>query len=696
MLQSYVFPLYGYDNQNSEDKDAITLSNTLTERSREFGSSLSGLKMIKPEDLGLKIIRGQIDYKSMTKAQKDTIVIAMFNPEDNFLDIAVFYKSRNEIVIYLNQANGRIAEYNNIEYKSENVERIEAFIDKKQGEWTPSFVKCSLKVIFTDKTQRTISSKTINKQSMLESGGDNTFFSMFDLPRNTIMSLNFLQIWEHSENTHNGIAYHSVVDDIDNDGKTEIVYSYFLNSLPPNPAKVVVFKSLGNSQFIVEWDSVFTNGAYLNDNKAIDFDNNGFKEVFLSAYSPMHGRVASGLLEKNIYGFYRFYITGIEYNGAQSIELRDTMKLGIYTNKGMWICSSVNDPQIQQTIIQRTVYTGHRDNIGYGFWGDGSNIILDWFIYDMKKFDMDGDGKEEMMLGDVQWGTGNFGYLDSTGSNTNLGYEVKSVFLNEPLAAGYLFQKDYDNDGIKEFYLAGPGEGTGCIGVVKHTGAPGSDNYSVVWWDSTGIVGAPINGMDSGYVDGRYSFVHPAMRSMVGGFQRRHLYVFTRDGMYNFVKSYYQYKDSLPMIQPHLTDIEHTGKAYIVAPQSYGYNGNFDNQIAVYKQYGTIGINDPGIVSIPKDYVLYQNYPNPFNPTTKIKFSVPSSVSSPHVLGGDLVLLKVYDITGREIQTLVNESLKPGVYEKTFDGSKLFSGIYFYSLIVDGKSIATKKMVMVK
>ena len=77
--------------------------------------------MIKPEDLGLKVKRGQIDYKSMTKAQQDTIVIAMFNPEDNYLDIAVFYKSRNEIVIYLNQANGRIAEYNHIEYKSYNV-----------------------------------------------------------------------------------------------------------------------------------------------------------------------------------------------------------------------------------------------------------------------------------------------------------------------------------------------------------------------------------------------------------------------------------------------------------------------------------------------------------------------------------------------------------------------------------------------
>jgi hypothetical protein len=91
-------------------------------------------------------------------------------------------------------------------------------------------------------------------------------------------------------------------------------------------------------------------------------------------------------------------------------------------------------------------------------------------------------------------------------------------------------------------------------------------------------------------------------------------------------------------------------------------------------------------------YSLSQNYPNPFNPTTKIIFSI---VSSPHVSGGDLVLLKVYDITGRKVQTLVNETMKPGTYETTFDGSKFPSGIYFYKLITDGFS-ETKRMILIK
>ncbi|MFZ4591263.1 MAG: T9SS type A sorting domain-containing protein [Ignavibacteria bacterium] len=101
---------------------------------------------------------------------------------------------------------------------------------------------------------------------------------------------------------------------------------------------------------------------------------------------------------------------------------------------------------------------------------------------------------------------------------------------------------------------------------------------------------------------------------------------------------------------------------------------------------------------IPSAFSLSQNYPNPFNPTTVIRFqlSVDSkSLSSPHGLGGDLVQLKVYDIMGREVATLVNEQLAPGTYETTFDGSALSSGTYFYKL-TSGNFTQTKKLTLLK
>jgi hypothetical protein len=103
-----------------------------------------------------------------------------------------------------------------------------------------------------------------------------------------------------------------------------------------------------------------------------------------------------------------------------------------------------------------------------------------------------------------------------------------------------------------------------------------------------------------------------------------------------------------------------------------------------------IGTTPNGIQNIssevPKAFSLSQNYPNPFNPTTNIKFNV-SKLSG--------VRIVVYDVMGREVQTLVNEKLQPGTYESSFDGSRLTSGVYFYKLITEGYS-ETKKMLMLK
>ncbi len=88
----------------------------------------------------------------------------------------------------------------------------------------------------------------------------------------------------------------------------------------------------------------------------------------------------------------------------------------------------------------------------------------------------------------------------------------------------------------------------------------------------------------------------------------------------------------------------------------------------------------------PEDYNLYQNYPNPFNPSTTIRYSV---------IQPDLVRIKVYDILGREVKTLVNELKQAGTYEVQFDASGLASGIYLYK-IESGKFIQTKKMILLK
>jgi len=110
--------------------------------------------------------------------------------------------------------------------------------------------------------------------------------------------------------------------------------------------------------------------------------------------------------------------------------------------------------------------------------------------------------------------------------------------------------------------------------------------------------------------------------------------------------------------------------------------GAFKDTVKIVNKF--TGVKETG--EVPLTYALYQNYPNPFNPVTTIKYSIPNS---------ERVVLKVYNILGQEVATLVNEEQRAGVYELKFDASNLASGVYFYKLQA-GKFIDVKKMMLVK
>ncbi len=118
------------------------------------------------------------------------------------------------------------------------------------------------------------------------------------------------------------------------------------------------------------------------------------------------------------------------------------------------------------------------------------------------------------------------------------------------------------------------------------------------------------------------------------------------------------------------------------AGQSYSYRLkqiDFDGQF----EYSSV-VNVE--VGVPMEFSLAQNYPNPFNPSTSIEYSVPSN---------EFVILKVYDVLGNTVSTLVNETKEAGKYNVSFDASNLTSGIYFYSINAGGFT-QVKKMMLVK
>jgi hypothetical protein len=89
---------------------------------------------------------------------------------------------------------------------------------------------------------------------------------------------------------------------------------------------------------------------------------------------------------------------------------------------------------------------------------------------------------------------------------------------------------------------------------------------------------------------------------------------------------------------------------------------------------------------IPGKYTLYQNYPNPFNPETEIKYSIPEAAK---------VTLKIYNLLGEEVATLVNSEQNAGTYKVHFNASSLASGVYLYK-IQAGSFISAKKLILLK
>ncbi|MFA5404691.1 MAG: T9SS type A sorting domain-containing protein [Ignavibacteria bacterium] len=136
----------------------------------------------------------------------------------------------------------------------------------------------------------------------------------------------------------------------------------------------------------------------------------------------------------------------------------------------------------------------------------------------------------------------------------------------------------------------------------------------------------------------------------------------------------------------------------ILAPCVTGYmfNGITAGVGVVYAGNGPANIwyNGSDIITettpistiLPDKFYLSQNYPNPFNPVTKINFSITRN---------NIVTLKIYDVTGKEVAVLLNNNFNAGKYEVTFDGAKLSSGVYFYKL-TSGDFSDVKKMILVK
>lgn len=635
---------------------------------------------ITPINLGLTVSQGQIDYNKMTPSQKDTIAIGLFNPEDYYLDIAVYYPSNQQIVIYRNTGIGDLRIYKTLP-QTKDVSKIET----ETPEVYSATLLSDLKITRKDGTVCRITNREINKPAV---GNINhlpkvPLWDPLEDPRAFLYDISFVEQWRSQRSGHP--QYWVALGDIDNDGKNEAVYTFWpINDTQyfDQPSTVTVFENVSQNQYRVDWDTtLYYVGGFNIFSNVTDFDHDGNKEFFVRAKDQTNNyRIM--ICECTGEGNYRFKYSPIGGFASQPMEIqvRDSaIVINGEPKADVWLCESF-PPPYSETHVSRYRFNT-KSSAGYSFYVL-STPIVNIFAYSLSVGDIDRDGRDEYILGEQQWGSYYFVYLDSTGISSNQGYEKKIVNLNEPLSAGYSFTKDFDLDGYPEGVLCGAGENGGSIGIVKHSGSPGESQFNVMWWYETSIY-APNMGVDTGYIDNHYCVLYPTVDYAGGNHDILPFLVFTKNETYGFYITCFQEIDSMASVNARLFDIDKDGKMNILAPGGCTGRGNW---LTDFEQLGVIGIESIG-KEIPGEFRLEQNYPNPFNPNTTIKFDVSRE---------SFIEIKLYDILGRVIKQLINQKTKAGSYKINFDGSIISSGVYFCVLFADGKLIDTKKMILIK
>ena len=284
--------------------------------------------------------------------------------------------------------------------------------------------------------------------------------------------------------------------------------------------------------------------------------------------------------------------------------------------------------------------------------------------------DVNGDGIMDLFLGAIYSDEVMLWFGDGNGSFT---FTDKVSVGNGPWM---VVSGDVNNDGIPDVVCAN---------------SSGS-SFSVVLCDSSGNLSTPINystggfplSVDLGDVDGDLD-----LDIVTSNFSGGNFTLYENDGTGTFIN-----RNDLPSNQAGSCAVFH----------DRDNDGDMDmtgidelqDLLILFTNEKVTEVSEEE--NIPEKFVLYQNYPNPFNPSTKIRFTIPSFIVS-GAKQSQLVTLKVYDILGNEIATLVNEEKEPGSYSVQFNTSSIkqltSSGMYFY-ILKAGNYSETKKMILLK
>ena len=328
-------------------------------------------------------------------------------------------------------------------------------------------------------------------------------------------------------------------------------------------------------------------------------------------------------------------------------------------------CYGCTESIIRNNIVHNVNTSYNGGSMGIALIGDGSTVGNGNLVYNNMVYDINSSSSASYSnIGGIH-----LEYQNNTKVYYNSVYLTGKAANHQGSAAFYVYGPGSSNIELKNnIFVNTRDESPYCASALYDYGSANlTSDYNDLYYDDTNINNCLVRIAGTDYL---------TLADWQATGKDLHSYV----EMPHFVEPYLHINDTIA------TYIESRGIPIA------GINTDFDGDprnlttpdIGADELDGIVGVEDEE--TLPTEFALAQNYPNPFNPSTKIKYSVPQTSQ---------LQIKVFDLLGNEIETLVNEEKPTGTYELNWNAANLPSGIYFYRLKA-GDYINTKKMILIK
>ncbi len=462
------------------------------------------------------------------------------------------------------------------------------------------------------------------------------------------------------------------IADLNNNDQPEL-YGYTNINYPAliGPVKIFERNTSGIFQDIFSYDSATTyvkGIAHMFSEGNAQIFNNAFvdEDTILYNFYPVYQSDSKDSFPTTF--DFLFYIDTLQINN---------MSFGDLDNNGKTDCAFTTPSVWDTTMVAIAEYREDINNFEEVF---RFSSIFESDISGFAIGDFDQDGKTEIVISS---GPGNIFVIENIGENQ---YSIINQFPF-PIHNAYMqtATNDIDGNGKPEFWIGGQDFENG-ITVFQCYEADGDNKYQVVANIELRYIVSFYNeyiqaiDMDE---DGKEELIISVGNAILilkfAGYANYHKYKLWYAKLGEATQTGAQFYPTT------IADLNGDEKKDLIIPMEK-YTPYVTYALSyILRQEGASGI-EGNIYTIPGSFNLSQNYPNPYNPATTIRFEIPER---------SVVTIKVYDVLGNEVATLINEEKPSGNYEVEFNGTGLTSGIYFYQLQA-GRFTEVKKMILLK